>query len=94
LNNSFIVSFIDTTGPTKTYIADVPNGALFIPTAITGVSFPVTVNVGTCYLNIAAARTAGVNVISAIQITNNTASSMNILGSNSVLAQYFPNGLE
>lgn len=95
LNNSFIISFIDTTvTPTKTYIADVPNGALFIPTAITGVSFPLTVNVGTCYLNIAAARTAGVNVISAIQITNNTASSMNILGSNSVLAQYFPNGLE
>lgn len=94
---SFSVSFIDTEttpGTTYTYVADVPNGGFFIPTAITGVSFPVDTNVGTCYFKIAAARTIGLRVISAIQITNQTTSGMNIIGSNNVLAQYFPIGLE
>ena len=96
-SESFSVSFVDTVttpGTTYTYVATVPNGGFFVPTTLSGVSFPVVTNVGTCYFNIAAARTIGLRVISAIQITNLTTSTLNIIGSNNVLAQYFPIGLE
>jgi hypothetical protein len=96
LNSSFTVSFVDsvTVGGPYVYTAIVPNGGVLIPSAVTGIDFPLAFNIGSCYFNIAGARATGMRVITAVQITNLTSSTMKILGSNSVLAQYFPVGLE
>jgi hypothetical protein len=59
-----------------------------------GQNYPITAFLGQVYLDVAAARTAGLRVLTAIRVTNGTNAPMVLTSSGGMFAVYYPNGIE
>jgi len=73
------------------YVSPIYLNRFYIPT---GTTFPVSGNFGQIYIDITAARTAGVLAPTAIRVLNNTNGSLVLSTYGSAYAQYFPLGIQ
>jgi hypothetical protein len=76
---------------TTVYVATIYLNNFYIPT---GTPFPVSGNLGQIYIDITAARTAGVTAPNYWRIINNTNGTLNLSSFGSAFAQYFPVGIQ
>jgi hypothetical protein len=99
---SFILTGIGTVGATNTvqvavgeggnvYVSPIYLNNFYIPT---GTSFPVSGNLGQIYIDITAARAAGVTAPAYWRIINDTNGTLSLSSYGNAFAQYYPLGLQ
>jgi hypothetical protein len=88
-NNTLQLAIVDSTG--NAYVSPIYLNTVFIPT---GTAVPVSGNFGQVYIDITAARAAGVTVPTGIRVINNTNVILALSTYGNGYAQYFPLGLQ
>ena len=91
-NNEITVAFNQIIfGQVVTYTSQIIPNVFY---ATTGTPYPVSMNLGLCYFNVADARAAGLTDINTITFPNTLGGGVSISSCGPVFAQYFPLGLE
>lgn len=88
-SNELLVALVNSTG--NAYVSSIYLNTFYIPT---GRAFPISGNFGQFYIDITAARAAGVTAPTGIRVINNTNGALALSTYGNGYAQYFPLGLQ